>query len=245
MKKLLVTTLVLANMLLLSAPVKADTADLDIRILKAKKVFHEMNQDPKRAIPPEILSRSRAVIIFPTYLKAGFLYAARYGVGVAMARDEETGRWSPPVFVRVSGGSFGYQAGFNSMDLVLVGRDKFTFHDYNEGGPTISGTATATAGTWGVHSELGTGWKLNSAMHWFSKNRGLFAALATEGSVFSFDEEANHYYYGDGANTEEIFFGNTVKAKATGQMLMDAITDWERLAGTEQDPYIETAWERR
>ena len=52
MKKLLVTTLVLANMLLLSAPVKADTADLDIRILKAKKVFHEMKLINKTDFKP-------------------------------------------------------------------------------------------------------------------------------------------------------------------------------------------------
>ena len=219
----------------------AEGENLDIRILKAKKIFTDFNSDESLAIPPEILARSQAIIIFPTFVKAGFLYAGRYGAGVAMARDEATGTWSPPVFVRVSGGGFGLQVGIIWTDLILVGRDKFTFEKYGDGGPTVSGSATATFGVWGVHSELGSGWQLNSAMHWFSKSRGLFAALATDGTIFSFDEEANRFYYGDGANSQEIFFGNTVKAKATGQMLLDAIAEYEREALSGTEPYITTA----
>jgi len=176
MRKIFILPLIIAAALtFVPSYLFAAGENLDIRILDAKKLFSEFSVDTEKGIPQEEIAKSKAIIIFPTLIKAGFLYAGRYGVGIAMARDEATGKWSPPAFVRISGGSFGLQAGINSTDLILIGRDTFDLRNLLNGGPTVSATATATAGIWGVHSELGTGWELNSNAHWYSRNKGLFA----------------------------------------------------------------------
>jgi len=166
-------------------------------------------------------------LIFPTLVKGGFIYAGRYGTGVVLARNEATGQWSTPAFARVSGGSFGLQLGVNWSELILIGKPDYDLHNF-EGGTTVSGSASASFGPWGVHSEIGTGWQLNSAMNWHSKNVGLFAAIATDGTFFSYDEEANKTYYGEDANPRSILFSNAFKPTATGQMLIDSLTEYEQ-----------------
>ena len=44
--------------------------------------------------------------------------SVQYGQGVATCRTPRG--WSAPVFVRLEGGSFGFQAGGQQTDLVLV-----------------------------------------------------------------------------------------------------------------------------
>ena len=213
----------------------AELEGLDIRILDAKRVFYEINSTPDKAIPQDVLAKTNAIIIFPDIVKGGFIYAARYGTGVALARNSTTGKWSPPAFIRISGGSFGFQIGAQHTELILVGRDHFSLKEF-AGGANVSGTASASFGPWGVHSELGTGWALNSSMHWFSRNKGLFASVATDGSVLNFDEEANEAYYGKDVDSKRILYGDSVEVTPTAQMLLDMIAKYT--IRTPDDIYI-------
>ena len=60
----------------------------------------------------------RAWLWFPAYKKGAFVVGAQYGQGVATCRTPKG--WSAPVFVQLAGGSFGFQIGGQSTDLVLV-----------------------------------------------------------------------------------------------------------------------------
>ncbi len=199
---------------------------LDIRILEGKRYFSDLTYMQNPVIPQEIIQNSKALMIFPKVGKGGLFYAAKFGLGIVMARHPQTGEWGPPAFVRMSGGSFGLQAGWNQQAVILVGRDGFTFENFR-GGPSFSGAGTATFGPWGVHSELGTGWQFNSQMHWFTRNNGFFASLAMDGTVWSFDEDANAAYYGQGVTPVDILFGNNIQASTTGQMLIEEIKKFE------------------
>ncbi|MCA9397143.1 MAG: lipid-binding SYLF domain-containing protein [Candidatus Omnitrophica bacterium] len=196
----------------------AEHEGLDIRILNAKKILSEYGD----TIPRKTLEEANVIIVFPQFIKAGFFYAGRFGLGVVLTRDPESGKWSAPAFMRISGGSFGYQAGAQNTELILVGRDGYTFDKFR-GGPAVSGSASAAFGPWGVHSELGSGWQFNSKMHWFAKNTGLFAAVAMEGTAMSYDEGANRAYYGDGVLARDVLFGKKIQPSYTGQMLIDEL----------------------
>jgi len=54
----------------------------------------------------------------PSMLKASFVFGANYGKGVATCRTEHG--WSAPAFFKLTGGSFGFQAGGQASDLVLI-----------------------------------------------------------------------------------------------------------------------------
>lgn len=220
-----ILTLAAAAVLGASPSVWAENEGADVRILHAKKVFNDIVASDK-PIPKEILADSNVIIIFPNVGKGGFLYAGRYGLGVVMARNPETGQWSAPAFMRISGGSFGLQAGLQFGELVLVGKAKYKFEKFN-GGPAVSGAMTATAGWWGLHSEIGNGWEAPGSMYWFSRNRGLFGSLSLDGNVMSYDQGATSAYYGRGVIAQDVLFANDVRPSPTGQMLVDDVSKYE------------------
>ena len=94
--------------------------DDEIKRLKtATTVFEEIMEAPDNAIPRAILDKATAVAIFPSTVKAGFIFGGHRGKGVISARNEQ-GEWSTPAFLTLTGGSFGLQIGGQSVDLILV-----------------------------------------------------------------------------------------------------------------------------
>jgi SH3 domain-containing YSC84-like protein 1 len=88
------------------------------RVQTASTVLSQIMSAPDRAIPDGILSGAKCIAIVPSMLKASFVFGANYGKGVATCRTEHG--WSAPVFFKVTGGSFGFQAGGQASDLVLI-----------------------------------------------------------------------------------------------------------------------------
>ncbi len=211
--------------LFVTVSASAENEGADMRILHAKKVFNDINNSGQ-PIPQEVLQDANVIVIFPHLGKGGFIYPGRFGLGVVMVRNPETKKWSAPAFMRISGGSFGFQAGAQFTDLVLVGKNNYTFDKFN-GGPAVSAAASATAGWWGVHSEAGSGWQSPRKMHWFARNKGLFASVSLDGNAMSYDQGATSAYYGQGVIAQDVLFRNAARATATGQMLLEDIAKYE------------------
>ena len=113
----------LALLTLLTAPAaRARAQGKDIALVgSAAEVIDCLTNIPEKCIPPALLCDARAVAIFPDMLKAGFILGGRYGRGMLLVRDE-AGGWSNPIFLTMTGGSVGWQAGAQSTDLVLIFR---------------------------------------------------------------------------------------------------------------------------
>ncbi len=61
------------------------------------------------------------------------------GKGIAMAKlSDDT--WSNPVFVTITGGSVGLQAGVQSVDLVLIFKHASTLENIGKGSFTLGET---------------------------------------------------------------------------------------------------------
>ncbi len=208
-----------------AASAHAENEGADMRILHAKQIFNSINAS-NQPIPKNILQESNVIVIFPNMGKGGFLYAGRFGLGIVMVRNPQTHKWSAPAFMRISGGSFGFQAGAQFTDLILVGKSDYHFDRFN-GGPAVSTAASATAGWWGVHSEAGSGWESPRKMHWFSRNKGLFASVSIDGNAMSYDQGATAAYYGNNVIAQDVLFRNEVRASPTGQMLLEDISNYE------------------
>jgi lipid-binding SYLF domain-containing protein len=89
-----------------------DTVDLATTVLKSDTDAADEN------IPAAVLQNAVGVMIVPDVIKAGLIAGGRHGTGVLLARNENEG--SLPVFVSITGGSLGVQAGVESSDLILV-----------------------------------------------------------------------------------------------------------------------------
>src|SRR6204780_3195727 len=126
MKKVLSALLVVALVglptLFVPAKVLADdtTTDQD-RIKNAGQVLQEIMDIPDD-IPQDVIDKADCVIVYPSVLKAAFIVGASYGRGVMTCRrgDNFDGRWGAPSMMALEGDSFGFQAGGQATDFVLL-----------------------------------------------------------------------------------------------------------------------------
>ncbi len=95
-------------------------AKLQERIEASTGILHELADVPDKGIPDNIAKKAHCVIVIPSFKKGAFLGGIEYGQGLATCYVAHKG-WSAPAFVRMSGVSFGLQAGGEGTDLVLVG----------------------------------------------------------------------------------------------------------------------------
>src|ERR1700761_1594259 len=122
----------------------ADTAQE--RLNDATAVFSEIMRTPDKGIPQDLLAKAQCVIIVPGLKKGAFIVGGEYGRGFAECRRPEGRGWGAPAAVRVEGGSFGFQIGGSSTDIVMLvmnqrGMDRLASDKF-----TIGADASAAAG---------------------------------------------------------------------------------------------------
>jgi lipid-binding SYLF domain-containing protein len=175
-------------------PVHAQDAKLDDRLSHAAAVIDEVMATPDKGIPESILAGAKCVVVVPAYKKAAFVVGAQYGRGVATCRTPHG--WSAPVFVKLEGGSFGWQIGGQSTDLILVAMDVHGLQHMLSAKFKIGADAAASAGPVGRNAQAGTDWKLNSEFLTYSRSKGLFAGIDLDGTVLSQDNDDTRTEYG-------------------------------------------------
>jgi len=141
-------------------------------------------------------------------IKGAFGIGGRYGKGV-VAERADNGRWSPPAFIEIGGGSFGAQIGVSSTDLVLVFTDRKALNMLEGGKDLKLGVdAGIVAGPIGRTAEAGVSANLKSAIYAYSRAKGLFAGIALDGAVLSIDKDTNAKAYGQPVEAKQILSGN-------------------------------------
>ncbi|MGI4757835.1 MAG: lipid-binding SYLF domain-containing protein, partial [Janthinobacterium lividum] len=186
--------------------VAADKAKLDGRLADAQGVLDEIMATPDRSVPGQILSGASCVVVIPGFKKGAFVVGAQYGQGVATCR---TGRgWSAPAFVQLTGGSFGFQIGGQSTDLVLVAMNQGGLQHMLQNKFKIGGDAAASAGPVGRNAQAGTDWKLNAEFLTYSRSKGLFAGIDLDGTVLSQNQDDTRAFYGTATPFKTILAGN-------------------------------------
>ncbi len=173
------------------------------RIADAVVVLDEIMQIREEGIPPALLRNAEAVAIIPGVVKAGFVLAGRFGRGLVVVRNED-GSWSNPLFVTITGGSIGWQAGGQSSDVVLVFRRRHSVDNIVEGKFTLGADAAVVAGPVGRRAEAAVDDTFRAEVFSYARSRGLFAGVSLEGSGLQVDHEANARYYGSDRSPQSI-----------------------------------------
>ena len=137
-------------------------------------------------------------------IKGGFIFAARYGRGVAAARLYKTGEWGAPSFVATVGGSVGFQAGAEAVDLVLLIMNRRGIEALLENKFTLGGDLAIAAGPVGRHAEATADFKMRAEILSYSRSKGIFGGISLKGAVINTDNESNHLYYGRDVTSKNI-----------------------------------------
>jgi lipid-binding SYLF domain-containing protein len=206
-----IINLILLGIFLVTSSAVAKTTDEQQLLRKAGYVLQEVLESPDIEIPEALIKRAKAVIVFPTMIKGGFMIAARYGKGVVAVRSPKTGKFGPPAFVYTAGGSFGFQIGAEAVDLVLLVMSPRGIEGLLKNKFTLGADAAITVGPVGRHAEAGADILMQGEIYSYSRSKGAFAGVSLKGAVISSDRDANWDYYNEPITSEEILLFSKVK----------------------------------
>src|SRR5580698_10045425 len=193
--------------------------DLQDRIDAAKTVLDQIMAAQDRTIPMNILQQATCVAVVPGMLKGAFVFGGQYGQGVVTCR---TGHgWSAPVFIRMAGGSFGFQIGGQSTDLILVAVNDRGFQDLLKNKFKIGGDASAAAGPVGRAGQASTDWKMNAELLSYSRNKGLFAGIDLVGTSVSQNQDDTAIYFGSPQEFQNVLRGNVAVPPGAVEFVRD------------------------
>jgi SH3 domain-containing YSC84-like protein 1 len=199
-------SLLIPGMTAVQAHAASTRENLQERVDAAKLVLDEIMKTPDNSIPLNILNMATCVAVIPSLKKGAFLVGAEYGRGVVTCR---TGHgWSAPVFITLAGGSFGFQAGGQATDLVLVAVNDHGFQDLLKSKFKLGGDAAASAGPVGRNSQAATDWKMSAELLTYSRSRGLFAGIDLNGASVSQSMDDTETYYGEAHGFRSILRGD-------------------------------------
>jgi lipid-binding SYLF domain-containing protein len=176
------------------------------RAQTATRVLGEIMQAPDKAIPRDLLRDAYAIAVIPDVLKVGLVFGGRHGDGLIAVKSPD-GTWSNPVFLSLTGGSVGFQAGVSSTDVVLVFRTRRGVDSIVNGKFTIGAEAHAAAGPVGRTLNASTDAAMQAEIYSYSRSRGLFAGVSLDGAALRIDDEADAAIYGPGITPRRIFEG--------------------------------------
>lgn len=190
--------------LLLTMPAMAATKE-EGRVADSADVLEQLLRIPETSIPPSLLARAYAVAVIPRVVKIGFGLGARHGKGVLVIRQDDDS-WSNPAFVSLTGGSIGWQVGAQSTDVILVFKSRKSVDGISNGKFTLGADASVAAGPVGRQTSAATDIKFEAEVFSYSRNRGLFAGIALDGSAITMDRKANAAFYGSSSMTPDMIF---------------------------------------
>ncbi|ETW75827.1 hypothetical protein HETIRDRAFT_38024 [Heterobasidion irregulare TC 32-1] len=181
---------------------------------KAAKIFKSFvdsgNNGLDGVIPRTVLENARGFAIFSVF-KAGFLFSARAGSGVVIARLDD-GTWSAPSAIGLAGVGVGGQAGAEMTDFLIVLNSRSHIRSFMAAGSlTLGGNMSLAVGPLGRNGEasgaLNTSGKV-AAMYSYSKTRGLFGGVSVEGSVIVERQDANAQAYKSDVSVKVLLSGS-------------------------------------
>jgi lipid-binding SYLF domain-containing protein len=178
-------------------------------------------RDIRDEIPQEYWTRSRCVLVIPELKKAAFIVGGEYGRGVMSCRAGD--QWSAPVFMQIAKGSWGFQAGVEQADLVLLVMNDSGVQKLLKNKVNLGADASVAAGPLGRRGGVSTDALVTAEILSYSRSKGLFAGINLSGGVLRPDEDANADVYGAGATPSTILATREMSAPPEAAPFLNAL----------------------
>jgi lipid-binding SYLF domain-containing protein len=192
--------------LLMATPAFAQLEKGDLEELnEATMVVGEIRNAPDKGIPETIWRKAECVVVIPSLKKAGFIIGGEGGDGVMSCRQGAT--WGAPVFMELTKGSVGLQAGVQSTELVLVILNRRGLEKLLSNKVTLGADASIAAGPVGRTASAATDAQMTAEMLSYSRSKGLFAGIDLSGGSLRPDKDANARAYGANVTAREVVLG--------------------------------------
>ena len=195
----------------------------EARLLEATQMLEDTQAMPDQQVPEWLMRRAQGIAIMPNVIKGALVFGGRGGKGVLIVRDAQ-GRWSNPAFITLAGGSWGFQAGVQASDVILVFTTRRSVEGISGGKVTLGADASVAVGPVGRQVSGATDFALDAEVYSYSRSKGLFGGIAIDGTVITIDHKANARYYDrEGLLASDIFSDRAPAAPASAQRLLSAL----------------------
>ena len=204
--------------------VRADDAKEVDRVKESGNVMKDL-VNAASGVPTDLLNKAECVIVLPSVKKAAFIVGGSYGRGVMTCRTGENfdGPWSAPTMMQSTGGSFGFQAGGQATDFVILVMNDKGARALMKGKLKLGGDASVAAGPLGRDAEASTNGSMSAEMLSYSRAQGIFAGISLSGATLGPDDGANKNLYGKDLTAEEIIQKGAVKAPDSASELLSVL----------------------
>ncbi len=189
------------------------------RLEETAVVFSEIMGAPDKGIPQELLEKAHCIVIVPDLKTGAFIVGGKYGKGYMSCRNKRGTGWSAPATVRIEGGSFGFQIGGSSTDLIMLvmserGADKLLESKF-----TLGAEGSVAAGPVGRTATAQTDAQMHADILSWSRSQGLFAGIALEGATLRQDLDDNATLYGKRLENRDIVTKGVRAPKAAAKLM--------------------------
>ena len=178
-------------------------------------------RDIHGSIPQDYWDRARCIAVIPELKKAAFIVGGEYGKGVMSCRAGSA--WSAPVFMQLAKGSWGFQAGAEQVDVVLLVMNESGVQKLLQNQVNLGADASVAAGPLGRHGSVGTDAALTAEILSYSRAQGLFAGINLSGGVLRPDEGANRDVYGASATPRTLLASSSLSAPTEATPFLHAL----------------------
>jgi lipid-binding SYLF domain-containing protein len=205
------------SILACAAPVAAEGTQE--RLSDAASLFNEIMATPDRSIPQDLLRKSACIVLVPGVKRAAFVFGGKYGRGFLLCRHSSGTGWGPPGAVRMEGGSFGFQIGVSSTDVVLLVMNPRGMKKLLKSKFTLGGDASVAAGPIGRDTSAQTDAMMTAEILSWSRSKGLFAGVSLEGATLRNDIDENEAMYGKRWTNQDVVNSGAKPPKEAADLL--------------------------
>jgi lipid-binding SYLF domain-containing protein len=166
----------------------------------------------ENGVPEDLWQKASCVIVIPDMKKAAFIVGGEYGKGVMSCRTANG--WSSPVFMELEKGSWGFQAGAQEIDLVLLVTNRDAAEKMLNSKVSLGADASVAAGPVGRAASASTNGNLATVLS-YSRSKGLFGGINLSGGALKVDKDSNTDAYGTPVPTDVLNGAGQTLAGAT------------------------------
>ena len=198
-----------------------------VKISNAAKVIKEIAAIPKKKIPPDLLSGSSAVVIFPKVAKHDLMVKGGKTGGILLVHEAD-GVWSNPVFLTLSGGTIGWQVVSDHLDIILVIKSKKSVDAILKGKFAMDAKIALVPGRLGPSMKAATPAELKADISSYIRSSGTFwDEVTVAGTTLQIDAAANDAFYAQPkVEVTEIVSGTLLKSSEEITSLQKLLTSY-------------------
>jgi SH3 domain-containing YSC84-like protein 1 len=198
-----------------------DQSDINKRLDASAKVLTEIMGVPDKAIPDKVMRDAKCIAVIPSMVKIAVGFGGSHGKGVATCRTD-SGAWSAPAPITLTGGSWGLQLGGQAVDVVMVVMNDEGMQHLLSSKFKVGADASAAAGPVGRDAGADTDWKMKAEVLTYSRARGVFAGIDLNGASVTQDKDETRILYGKFVPFSEILSGK-VRPEQASDPFLDAV----------------------